>query len=157
MLLIGKAPYVSRADRISGFQQAVNACSGVHSAIMQLSALDSEEIPPEFPEIIKSLPQDVDGIICENDLKAVAMLGQLQRMGIRVPEDIAVVGHNNEQFSRCHYPAVSTIDELSGAQAEAAVELLLRQLGENPPDSPQTITITPSLILRESSQFPARK
>ncbi len=90
----------------------------------------------------------VDAVIAENDLWAAGMLSTFARQGIRVPEDIAVIGYNNLDFAKLLNPALTTIDEEDDQQAEAMLERILALIGGKTADQ---IKIKPRLIIRESA------
>jgi DNA-binding LacI/PurR family transcriptional regulator len=152
-LVMGSIPYVSRQDRAAGFQKALSDYPEAiaTSQIIRIPDQECEYCSDELVESLGRLPDGLDGIILENDLKAMIMMRILHQRGIRIPEDVALIGHNNEEFSAHCFPALTTVDELSRAQAEAAISLLMQQLSPNPPNGPQQLTVIPELKVRESA------
>jgi DNA-binding LacI/PurR family transcriptional regulator len=71
-------------------------------------------------------------IIAINDLVAMGALRQLHRMNIRVPEDMAVVGCDNQFFSAYTHPSLTTLDLHISELGKLAVSYLLNwQEGQN--------------------------
>ena len=68
-------------------------------------------------------------MILQNDLLALALLFELQRRGIRVPEDVSIVGQDNAAFCCCTRPALTTIDYNLDGFGNAEKELMLERLG----------------------------
>ncbi|MBN2738864.1 MAG: substrate-binding domain-containing protein [Spirochaetales bacterium] len=59
----------------------------------------------------KKIPgKDVEALICSNDYMASGALLELQKRGVAVPEDLALIGFDNVQFSECLVPSLSTIE-----------------------------------------------
>lgn len=81
-----------------------------------------------FEEMRDSLPH---AVICYNDLVAFGFLVSALRAGIRVPEELSVMGHDDIQLSRLVGGGLTTVVSPKRAQGRAAVERLIRRI-ENP-------------------------
>ncbi|MDL4863385.1 LacI family DNA-binding transcriptional regulator [Halomonas elongata] len=92
---------------------------------------------------------DVDGIVFSNDVLALGAISQAQTQGIRIPDDIAVVGFGDMDFSNCCVPAISTVRPPREEIGDRVATSLLDRL--------QGKTVEPSidlgfeLLVRESS------
>ncbi len=75
----------------------------------------------------------------------------LHLRGIRVPEDIAVIGFDNVTAAAYSIPALTTIDPGSGQIAKTAVDLLARRITNGPPTHPSEITTDFALVSRRSA------
>ncbi|RNE62249.1 LacI family DNA-binding transcriptional regulator [Cryobacterium tepidiphilum] len=91
-----------------------------------------------------------DAIVCANDLLAVAALKVLARRGLRVPEDIALVGMDDTDIAELSIPSITSVDLRSAKRARTAARLLLRRL-EDPSASVSRVVIEPRLTVREST------
>ena len=90
-------------------------------------------------------------IFAPNDLHGAALLQQLAKRGIRVPEDVAVIGWDNDIFSSFLQPGLSTIDECAQEQAQAAFALLKEEIESAQIQEPaRRITIEAEFIQRGS-------
>ena len=97
------------------------------------------------------LPEKLDAIFVPNDLHGAALLQQLPRYDIRVPEDVAVIGWDNEPFSSFLQPGLSTVDECVQKQAQAAFALLKEEMDNAQIQEPaRRITIEAEFIQRGS-------
>ena len=67
-------------------------------------------------------------IIAINDLVALGALRQLQRMGLRVPEDVALIGCDNQFFTPCLNPSLTTVDLHPYDHGVTAIEELIDSL-----------------------------
>ena len=87
-------------------------------------------------------------LVCRNDYMAIGVCRGLRESGLRVPEDVAVVGHGDMDVAAYVTPALTTLAIPYEAIAEAAMELMLEQLeGE---ETPRQITLKSPLVVRES-------
>ncbi len=90
-------------------------------------------------------------LVTVSDLMAIGVLSGLQEAGLRVPEDMAVVGVDGIALSAFTSPALTTVQQPCEAIAEAAIERICTRLA-SPPGSPRTFTVLePELVVRASA------
>jgi DNA-binding LacI/PurR family transcriptional regulator len=90
-----------------------------------------------------------EAVICFNDLLALGFMNQAQAAGIKVPEQVSVVGFDDIPFSRYTMPALTTIDMQSEAMGEIAVSRLIQAIdGELVPFDE---ILSPRLVVRQST------
>lgn len=65
-----------------------------------------------------------DAVICANDAMALAAIKELNKNGIRVPEDVIVTGFDNIYNASHHYPALTTVDRPLAEAGSAACEMV---------------------------------
>lgn len=113
---------------------------------------DAASIRAQMKDYVDSeiLPKRLDAVIAVNDIYASHLLRELLTRGIKVPQEIAIVGHDNDDFTEFSYPTLTTIDQSPRAVGEAAFHMLLTGL-EQPGRSVAPQTINTELIIRESS------
>jgi len=107
-----------------------------------------------FLQLLESF-SNLDAVFAANDQMALSVLRETCRRGIRVPEQLAVVGFDNIAESAYFHPSLTTVSQdlqLLGEQAaQSVVEMIqARRQGQQVPA--QAKFIQPSLIIRESSQ-----
>jgi LacI family transcriptional regulator len=92
-----------------------------------------------------------DTIIAFSDDIAMGLIKALKVKGIRVPEDIKVIGYDDNNFSRMHTPAISTIRQDKRLIAEMCAKHLFKLI-QNPTDEQKqlVIKIPVTLVIRES-------
>lgn len=90
-----------------------------------------------------------------NDISAIGSIRAFQEKGLRVPEDISVVGFDDIQFAAFNTPSLTTVRQPLAKMGQIAAETLLARL-ENEGTYPPEIAIEPTLVARESSG-PARR
>jgi LacI family transcriptional regulator len=92
-----------------------------------------------------------DAIICANDLIAVGALHALLVAGLRVPQDVALVGMDDTELARMSYPQISSVSLGSGARGKRAAQLLLDRI-KDPSRAAQRVQVSPRLVVRGSSE-----
>lgn len=139
------------SERYRGYRQALSD-RGIESSpkLVLMSDLTREAGKTLSGKVIRMNPQP-DGIFAANDTSAVAAIVELQKSGIRVPEDIAVAGFNNEPISQVIQPNLTTIDYPAKEIGELAASSLISKLNGTQSADMSTIILKHSLIIRESS------
>ncbi|MCP4396637.1 MAG: substrate-binding domain-containing protein, partial [bacterium] len=107
---------------------------------------------PSGADAIRLLYDDrkvqVDAIVAANDFMAIDAMHALQVRGIRVPEDVAVVGFDDMEEARAGTPPLTTVNFCIHDRSLHLMELLLANMaGEH---APEQVSLSPSLIVRES-------
>jgi DNA-binding LacI/PurR family transcriptional regulator len=88
-------------------------------------------------------------IVSWNDDIAIRLLSQLQRAGVRVPEDVSLVGYDNLARGASMHPSLTTVDGVLDQQIRAALRLLTHAQA---PAKAQSVVVLPTLIQRESTE-----
>jgi LacI family transcriptional regulator len=87
-------------------------------------------------------------IVCGEDLTAVGVVKGLTAAGLKIPENMAVTGYNNSEYSVICSPEITSVDNKGEMCALLCVQLLESRIdGSN---SFASMTITPELVIRES-------
>jgi len=93
-----------------------------------------------------------DGVFCYNDPVAIGAMKALREAGLRVPEDVAVIGAGNVHYSDALAVPLSTIDQKTREIGGRAAELLLAQIGSKRSPRVEKVLIVPELVPRKSTQ-----
>lgn len=94
-----------------------------------------------------------DAVFCANDTTALSVIIYLREIGIKVPEDMVIIGFSNEPFSEVVTPSISTVKQPGFLMGQKAAQLIIQQiLHDN--DNPvfKTIVMPTELIIRDSSR-----
>ena len=87
-----------------------------------------------------------------NDISAIGAIGRLRKWGLRVPADVSVLGFDDIYGAAFHNPALTTIRQPLFAMGELAAKTLLDALqSEEKPAGPQTLSVEPTIIVRQST------
>ena len=68
-----------------------------------------------------ALPEPPDAIVAASDMAAVGAIVAIEEAGLRVPEDIAIVGYDDSPFAAAMWPALTTIRQDALGLGMAAV------------------------------------
>ncbi len=97
-------------------------------------------------------PTPPDAVFCFNDPLALGALRALHTRGVRVPDDVAVIGFDDIEDGRYSIPTLSTIAPDKQQIARVAVELLARRIDGDRDAEPQEIRADYELVVRESTR-----
>jgi LacI family transcriptional regulator, galactose operon repressor len=102
----------------------------------------------------KKLPT---AVMCSNDMTAIGVLHKLYRAGLRVPDDLSVIGFDDIQIAGVTIPPLTTVQMSRFDIARAAVAALRAQVEQNAAPAPKReYSIETELIVRESTGIPRR-
>ncbi len=90
-----------------------------------------------------------------DDIAAIGAIRAIRDKGLRVPEDISVIGFDDIQSAAFHNPSISTIRQPLVRMGTLAAHTLLQRIrGES--DVPQKLTVQPEIVIRESTGPPGK-
>ena len=104
-----------------------------------------------------SLKPRPDGVFCFNDPLAMGAMNYALDHGLRIPEDLAVIGCGNLHYDDSLRVPLSSIDQHSRRIGEEAARVTLGILNSKIPLKPETVVLQPELIVRGSTQRRAAK
>lgn len=103
---------------------------------------------PGIRHLIQSR-QQFTAVLCFNDVSAMGTIRALHEAGLRVPNDVSVLGFDDIQSSQYQVPSLTTIRQPLQKMGSTAARMLLKKLaGEI---TPELIRVDPELIVREST------
>ncbi len=144
-LIIGTRGAHAFRDREKGF---MSACPE-GSRVFETDTVDVERGVEVVSQLLSSFP-DVDGVACAGDTLAVGVVQELRRRGHRVPEDIQVVGFDDQPMmdvlgiSTVHQP----MSEFGSWAADAAVTMIREPGAETPPSVVLPLELVPRQTTR---------
>jgi LacI family transcriptional regulator len=95
-------------------------------------------------------------MVSYNDIAAIGAIRAIMSYGLRVPDDISVVGFDDIQFAAFHNPSLTTIRQPLHQMGVVAARILLQRVRENA-TFPSSVSILPELVIRESTCPPSEK
>jgi LacI family transcriptional regulator len=105
----------------------------------------------ELMDKLLALPKPPNAVFCYNDLLAVGAIHSVRAHGLRVPQDIAIIGCGNLSLSAYLEVPLSSIDQGTQALGERAAKLALSLVTSKKPETPKTTLIQPRVIARAST------
>jgi LacI family transcriptional regulator len=139
------------SERFRGYKQALHD-NGIdfNQKLVFISDLTGQSGRDIIKKVFKMNLQP-DGIFAANDTSAVATMVELQEAGVKIPDDIAVAGFNNEPISQVIRPNLTTVDYPAREIGEIAATALIDKLNNSQSINYSTIVLKHSLIIRQSS------
>jgi DNA-binding LacI/PurR family transcriptional regulator len=91
-------------------------------------------------------------IFAFNDVSAIGAISALREAGLKVPEDISVIGFDDVHAAAFHNPALTTIRQPLYQMGKLAAQHLLKRIANGPQVSyPELVTVEPELVIRHST------
>jgi LacI family transcriptional regulator len=150
----GPASIGQVTDRLQGAQKAATRVGRPPDSIVHIvtSALTVHEGRRAGERIAKmTARRRPTAAFCANDLLALGLLQQCVSLGLRVPEDMAIVGYDDIEFAGAAAVPLTSVQQPRRLLGRTATELLLDE-SENPQHEHQQILFTPELVVRASTQ-----
>jgi LacI family transcriptional regulator len=129
-IVAGPGTVLSARQRLQGARQAMLA---TQSLVWEVEAAFSADL--DTPVVARLAQRDVTAVVAASDLVAVGLVREFQRLGIRVPDDVSIVGFDNIPWSDLCAPPLSTIDIPVTEMGAEAVQLLVRRIAA--PEEPR--------------------
>jgi DNA-binding LacI/PurR family transcriptional regulator len=95
--------------------------------------------------------RDFTALICFNDTAAIGAIRALHEVGLRVPDDVSVIGFDDIVGAKFHVPSLTTIRQPLESMGRLASRILLDRIANPQKKYAPTIMVKPTLIVREST------
>ena len=93
-----------------------------------------------------------DAIFAVNDPVAIGAFQRIKEAGLKIPDDIGIVGFSNNKITSLVEPPITTVDQPSFEMGKKATEILIGLIeGEKKNTRAKTITLDAKLIIRGST------
>jgi LacI family transcriptional regulator len=92
-----------------------------------------------------------DAVFCANDIVALGLLRGLLEAGVRVPDDIALVGYDDIEFAATAAVPLTSVRQPAHELGRTAATLLLRERTEGPQHVHEDVVFSPELVVRAST------
>jgi LacI family transcriptional regulator len=153
-MLTGRPDLLSAQLREQGFRQAMAAAGvAVEEELVRLGSYDPGTAGEQAAALLAG-PDRPTAVFAANDLSAIATIEVAHRMGLRVPQDLSVVGFDDiPEATRCT-PMLTTVEQPIREMGRRAVELLIGLIrGESEPQATHVMLPT-RLVVRASTAAP---
>lgn len=120
--------------------------------------IDSDDATPmlgyPYTKQLLARKKPFTALFAYNDISAIGAVRALQERGLRVPQDVSVIGFDDIPGAAFHTPSLTTVRQPLGRMGEVAAQSLLERIEDNR-DYPSEIAIEPELVVRESTAVAA--
>ncbi len=134
-------------ERLAGYRQAM-ALAGLSSEGLIRQSIWNVKAGEEVAKSLLQLAQRPDAIFAASDQIAVGAIYAIQDAGLRIPDDIAIVGYDDRPIAGDARPALTTVRMPCHEMGQAAAQLLLHQIDGSEP--PPLYAVRGTLIVRDS-------
>jgi LacI family repressor for deo operon, udp, cdd, tsx, nupC, and nupG len=148
-ILNGPLEYIVNLDRYDGYRRALVTNDIQYDPSLEINGGYTFEDAKEAVKKALTEHPEITAIYAKDDMKAVATIKGINEMGLRVPEDIAVVGYNNYDIAEISSPKLTTLDVPIYELGKASGRMLINLIEGNPIESNPEI-LDANLIVRES-------
>ena len=115
---------------------------------LQVDAASTEQAGYDAARALLARGIPFDAVFAASDLIAIGAMHALKEAGLRVPEDVAVVGFDGTPMARFSNPSLTTVVQDTSKAGELLVQTLLQLVRDEPA---QSVTLEPALEIRASS------
>lgn len=146
-------------DRRAGGYSAAMAAHGLESHVRILHGGSTLEAGVLAARAVRAMPAPPTGVTCFNDMCAAGLVHELRLLGMRVPEDISVVGYDDAPVAADPTASLTTIRQDTEVLARMAASLLRSRVraGRPVPIGRERVDVVPvSLVIRNSTAAPRR-
>jgi LacI family transcriptional regulator len=154
--LEGAPNLIVSKDRLRGYQDALNEKNlEVKDSFTVVCPTNSFDEGKKATKRLLDLPAPPDAIFAYDDPMAMGAMMAIKEKGLKIPQDIAVMGFSNMFFGELLEPSLSTVDQPGFEMGQEAARLLIRQIEVKDKDqddlNPETKVLKTRLIIRDSS------
>ncbi|MDQ4492064.1 LacI family DNA-binding transcriptional regulator [Sinomonas sp. ASV486] len=138
--------------RLNGARRAVTEAGNVTLEVIGSHRLKSDE-GRRIAALVaaRARGERPDGIFAPSDRIAAGIIHELMARGLRVPEDVAVIGYDDNQFATEAAIPMSTVTQHGHEMGAAAMRLLLDEIRNPERHEHRVLTLEPRLVPREST------
>lgn len=140
------------AERLEGFTGVVLARTGTAPEVVETESL-SVPAGRRAAEQLAALPVErrPTAVFCANDLLAMGVLQHVTSRGLRVPDDLAIVGYDDIDYAAAAAVPLSSVGQPREELGRTAVQLLLDEADDPTGHRHRHVVFAPELVVRESS------
>ena len=142
--------------RFDGYKQALQNRGMTYSDDYVVSRMnvdtESTEQGAEAMRLLLQCNPRPDGVFCFNDPLAIGAMNTILDAGLKIPEDIAIIGCGNLHYDNCLRVALSSIDQHSDQIGQRTAEIVLSLIESKVMPAARTIILEPMLIARASTR-----
>ena len=150
-LAVGPPRFVPVVRKVEGFRRGLIGRLGLTAAeVDDLVAYGMFGVEGGHAAAGRLLERGVTAIVCASDLMALGAVRAVRAAGLRVPEDVSVVGYDDSPLIAFTDPPLTTIRQAVGPMGLAAVAVLLDQIGGVPSPHVEYV-FRPELVVRGST------
>ena len=144
--LLGPADHVPSRRKLEAFNAALSAYPSIKGEV-ERSAFSMEGARVVAARLVE---RGVTGMLCASDVLALGAVRAVRRFGLRVPQDMSIVGFDDSALMTCTDPPLTTVRQPIEAMGQSVVDLLVQQI-EGAGVAAEELLFEPELVVRGST------
>lgn len=151
VMLCDHEPFVSQNEKVKVYQEWMRRL-WQQEQILYSDAQDRNpaEAGYRLGKRLLTSRMEYTAVIAVSDLLAIGAIGALREAGVKVPQQVAVVGHDGINASALPSVGLTTVAQPREKMAETIIDILRRH-AQDPASAPEHIVVKPELIIRNST------
>ena len=147
--LSGQVDKSTCQERLKGFRKAMTEAELTVNDDWLLDGDFECESAVEAAQKFIAMEDRPTAIFCFNDIMAMALISTFEQAGLRVPDDISIIGYDNIDLAPYFSPPLTTVHQPKRRLGKKAIEILLERVKDKNHER-QTFEMTPKLVERKS-------
>jgi DNA-binding LacI/PurR family transcriptional regulator len=141
-LILGPPDHVPSGRKLAAYERRTGSTALVERTIFSMEG--------GHAAVTRLINRGATGVICASDVLALGAVRGARRQGLRVPEDMSVVGYDDSALMTCTDPPLTTIRQPIEAMGQAVVALLVSEIAGNAVPADELL-FQPELVVRGST------
>lgn len=150
-MVAGEAGTPPREDRVRGYTEALQEWGLLIDDMLVRGTDFSEAAGYAATRELLSLAERPTAIFAANDLMAMGVMAALREAGLRIPDDMALVGFDDIPAARLVAPALTTVAQHPERLGARCAQLLLERIADDGPAESRRVVMPFDLIIRQSA------
>lgn len=138
-------------ERLNGYKRALEDANIPLNKDWILECASDVELGKAKAEILFSLPETPDSIFSSSDFAALGAMQILKSKGVKIPQEVALVGFANEPFTSFIDPSLTTIDQHTREMGKLSAKTFLEEIENQKIKLVKQVVLQPEIIVRASS------
>ncbi|KYG77339.1 MULTISPECIES: LacI family DNA-binding transcriptional regulator [Roseivirga] len=150
--LAGPGNLIIGRKRIEGYTSALedNEMPIKKDFIVECRNGTQEEAEQAMDQLLAS-GKKIDGVFANNDMAALGALKSIKKAGLKIPEDIAVIGYSDWQFCSLVNPSLSSVSQPGYEMGKEACKLIFKEINKTNIEKSTIKILDTEVVVRESS------
>lgn len=152
-IVVGPRDRGASIERLEGLQAALSDLGAPLQEHYIVQGDFTYESGLQCADELLNLENPPNAVFASNDQMAIGIIHRAQDRGVRIPEDLMVIGYDDDPMSARLRPSLSTLSRPNEAMAEAAAMRLMKDVGDaDVQASSEPLVFVPQLIQRDSTR-----
>jgi LacI family transcriptional regulator len=134
--------------RVLGYKKALEKHTDYKVAPIIIDIDDDPASINDQLEQIFTTHEDIDGMLCIDNVSGVVAVNLAQRLGKKIPEELSVLGFSSSEMSHLSHPQLSRISQNAEKIGQESVRILVERLENKTQEKPRTTTVDFAIKLK---------